>query len=288
MKTNDTKTLIPADAILDLHLHTIYSDGLWTPTDLFNHLAFRSFRVVSIVDHDTTAHVAELQRLGQACGILVLAGVEVTSEWNGMVAHVLCYAGEFSGSGLAELVDGTCRKQLENTRAVYAELENRGYRFPRRSEVLSDQDGELRRPVDNARLLVGHGYAEDLEEGLVLIRDAGYVIIAAPIHHTVEAAHSSGAVALLAHPGRGGGEIVRYDPPLLEEMLESTPLDGLEVFYPTHTQEQASVYLALANGRTLLVGAGSDSHDAGQRLPIAYRAEQCERLLGRCGIHVTF
>ena len=286
MKTNNAKTPIPADAVLDLHLHTIYSDGLWTPAELFDDLQARGFRVVSIVDHDTTAHVAELQRLGETRGILVLAGVEVTSEWNGKIAHVLCYAGEFSGNGLAELVDETCRRQLENTRAVYAELEARGYRFPRRAEVLADQQGELRRPVDNARLLVGHGYLEDLERGLGLIRDAGYVIAAAPIGRTVEAAHESGAVALLAHPGRGGGEIVRYDPPLLEEMLETTPLDGIEVYYPRHTPGQTAAYLALAAGRDLLIGAGSDSHGPHQRVPFPYRAEQCEKLLACCGASV--
>ncbi len=183
-------------------------------------------------------------------------------------------------------MDEICRRQLENTRAVYAELEARGYRFPRRAEVLADQQGELRRPVDNARLLVGHGYVEDLERGLDLIRDAGYVIAAAPIRRTVEAAHESGAVALLAHPGRGGGEIVRYDPPLLEEMLETTPLDGIEVYYPSHTPGQTAAYLALAAGRDLLVGAGSDSHGPHQRVPVPYRAEQCEKLLACCGASV--
>lgn len=287
MKTNDSKPPIPADAIVDLHLHTIYSDGVWSPAELLDHLASRNFRLVAIVDHDTTAHIPELQRLGETRGVRVLAGVEVTSEWNGMIAHVLCYASEFSGNSLTELVDKTCRKQLENTWKVYAELETRGYRFPRRGEVLAAQQGELRRPVDNAHLLVGHGYVADLEAGLAVIRDAGYVISAAPIHTTVEAAHASGAVALLAHPGRGGGEIVRYDPPLLDEMLAATPLDGVEVFYPSHTLQQTGAYLALTSERDLLVGAGSDSHGPGQHLPVAYRAEQCLKLLACCGISVT-
>jgi len=287
MKTNNSMPPIPADAVVDLHLHTFYSDGLWSPTELFDHLASRNFRVVAVVDHDTTAHVAELQQLGETRGLRVLAGVEVTSEWNGTIAHVLCYASEFSGNSLPELADETRRRQLENTREVYARLETRGYRFPRREEILAEQRGELRRPVDNARLLLGHGYVEDLDAGLSLIRDAGYVIAAARLDVTVAAAHASGAVALLAHPGRGGGEIVRYDPPLLEEMLEDTPLDGVEVDYPSHTLQQTDAYLALATRRDLLVGAGSDSHGPSQRLPIAYRADLCGKLLARCGTPVT-
>jgi 3',5'-nucleoside bisphosphate phosphatase len=287
MKTNDTSMPLSADTIVDLHLHTIYSDGLWTPAELFDYLASQNFRVVSIVDHDTTAHVAELHHLGEMHGILVLAGVEVTSEWNGKIAHVLCYAGQFSGNGLSDLVDKTRRKQLENTQAVYAELETRGYRFPRRDEILAAQHGELLRPVDNARLLAGHGYTQDLEGGLSLIRDAGYVIAAAPLHHAIAAAHESGAVALLAHPGRGGEEIVRYDPPLLQDLLDDAPLDGIEVYYPSHTLPQTAAYFTLATGRGLLVGVGSDSHGPQQRLPIAYRAEQCGKLLARCGMTVA-
>src|SRR5215469_15711015 len=143
MKTNNSMPPIPADAVVDLHLHTFYSDGLWSPTELFDHLASRNFRVVAVVDHDTTAHVAELQQLGETRGLRVLAGVEVTSEWNGTIAHVLCYASEFSGNSLPELADETRRRQLENTREVYTRLETRGYRFPRRKEILAEQRGEL-------------------------------------------------------------------------------------------------------------------------------------------------
>ncbi len=220
-------------AAVDLHLHTTYSDGQWLPDQLLDHLATEGFRVVSITDHDTLAHQDELQLQGKARGLTVLPGVEVTSRWRGMIAHVLCYAvgNTFGGESLQELVDGTRERQLENTRAVYAELERRRYAFPQRDEVLSAQRGELLRPIDNARLLLHHGYVTDIAKALALIADAGYTIDAAPIEASVDAAHAAGAVALLAHPGRGGdgGEIPRYPPELVAEMLGDTPLDGLEV-----------------------------------------------------------
>ena len=60
MKVNNSKPPIPADAVVDLHLHTMYSDGFWSPTDLLDHLASRNFRVVAIVDHDTTVSVGRV------------------------------------------------------------------------------------------------------------------------------------------------------------------------------------------------------------------------------------
>ena len=121
---------------------------------------------------------------------------------------------------------------------------------------------------------------------LNLLADAGYTIIAAPINVTLETAHVSGALALLAHPGRGGGEIQRYDPSLLKEMLEDARLDGIEVYYPRHTPEQTAAYQTLAAERGLLVSAGSDSHGPRQRVPIPYQAVQCGELLARCGIAI--
>jgi len=156
-----------------------------------------------------------------------------------------------------------------------------------RETVLAEQGGAVLRPVDNARLLLAHGDAADLAEALTMIRDAGYRQALAPLDRAVVAAHASGAVAVLAHPGRGGGEIYRFDPPLIDEMLADVPLDGIEVYYPTHTNEQTAAYAALAWRRGLLVGAGSDSHGPQQRLPIAYPARSTAALLARCGVEVS-
>jgi predicted metal-dependent phosphoesterase TrpH len=276
------------EQLVDLHLHTVYSDGQWQPDQLFSYLAAEGFTAVSITDHDTVAHQEELLQLGAAAGITVIAGVEVTSRWQGMIAHILCYAKAFTASGLAHLVEETTHDLLENTQAVYAELERRSFRFPRRDEVLADQQGQVLRPIDNVRLLVSHGYAIDLETGLQMIISAGYRIAAAPLPRVVEVAHQSGAVALLAHPGRGGGEITRYGPELLEEtLLPAVPLDGIEVYYPSHSPEQTEALLALANRRGLLISAGSDSHGPMSRPPVRYPGRYCTRLLARCGVSST-
>jgi predicted metal-dependent phosphoesterase TrpH len=271
---------------IDLQLHTTYSDGHWQPEKLFAHLAGAGFRAVAITDHDRLDTQGELRALGEARDILVIPAVEMTTSWRGMSAHLLCYAEAFWGDALAVLAERTKREQLANTRQVYDALRQRGYEFPRQDEVLADQDGQLRRPVDNARLLREHGYAADRARALALIAEAGYRSIAAPLAEVVAAAHADGALAVLAHPGRGGGEIQRYDPPLLAELLAEIPLDGIEVRYPTYTPEQVEAYAAFAAEHGLLASAGSDSHGPRQRLPVPYPADVCANLLARLGIEV--
>jgi predicted metal-dependent phosphoesterase TrpH len=275
-----------ADEPVDLQIHTVYSDGQWLPDELFTHLAARGFRAVAITDHDTLEHVESLCALGARHGVHVVPGTELTTEWRGHPAHLLCYAGQLAGDALAAVAGDTARRQQENTLAVHDELVRRGFTFPSGETVLAGEGGALLRPVDNARLLLAHGQAGDMATALAMIRDAGYRQALAPLDRAIAAAHASGAVAILAHPGRGGGEIFRFDPPLIEEMLADVPLDGIEVYYPIHSDEQTAAYAALARRRDLLVGAGSDSHGPQQRLPVAYPARSVAALLARCGVQV--
>ena len=277
--------LKPDDAV-DLHLHTVYSDGHWEPVELFDHLAGRGFRLVAVTDHDRVDRIAEMRALGEARGIAVLPGVEMTTNWRGKTLHLLCYGGDLAGGALARMAEATVAGMRENTREVYAELERRGYGFGRREEVLAGQGGRPLRPVDNARLLLAHGYAATMDEALALIADAGYRIISAPVADAVAAAHAAGAVTLVAHPGRQDGEIPSYTPGELAEMLGSVPFDGVEAYYPMHSAEQVAAYERFAGERGLLVSAGSDSHGPRQRLPMAYPAGTVAELLARCGVGV--
>jgi len=280
---------ITPTAAIDLQMHTVYSDGEWRPTDLLDYLAAHQFRVVAITDHDTLDHTDELVALGAERGVTVVPAVEVTTRWGEHWADLLCFAPiatGFTGDALRSLVARTMRLHFENTLAVHEELLRCGYTFPRQAEVLAAHAGALRRPSDNADLLVRHGYAGDFSQALDLLRDAGFHSIYAPLEEAVAAAHESGGVAILAHPGRQDVEISRFDPSLLAELLRVIPLDGIEVLYPTHTSEQLAAYSAFVAERALLRSAGSDSHGPSHRLPIPYPAATCAAFLGRCGIAV--
>src|SRR6185437_6929871 len=260
--------MLGANDHIDLQIHTIYSDGHWQLDDLFAHLAREQFRLVSITDHDSMEHLDALRALGDAHGVYVLPGIEMTTNWRGKSAHLLCYAAAFRGDALGQIARDTVASQLANTHAVYEELKRKGYHFAQQASLPT-------RPIDNARLLQSHGYAESLDEALRMITDAGYRSISVPLDEAVAAAHADGALAILAHPGRGGGEIYRYDIPPLSEMLAEIALDGIEARYPTYSEEHVAAYSAFAYERGLLISAGSDSHGPEQRLPIAYLASTC-------------
>lgn len=278
-------TLSP-DASIDLHMHTTYSDGHWPAEQLLDYLADEHFDLVAVTDHDRVDMVASIQALGAQRGLPVLAGVEMSTEWHGKMGDLLCYGFDPVNNELRPLTERVVREQLENTCEVHERLLKQGYAFPRKEEILAKNGGQLVRPGDNIALLRAHGYAPDFSTGLRLITEAGYQSIKVSMGEAIEAAHRSGGVCLIAHPGRREAHFTFYSPELLDEVRAELPLDGIEVYHPMHTPELVETYLAYAHQHKLLQSTGSDSHSLPTRMPMKYRAEISRALLERVGIEI--
>ena len=99
------------------------------------------------------------------------------------------------------------------------------------------------------------------------------------VAEAIEVAHQEEFLAILAHPGRaieGAMEIASEEE--LKGMIEMG-LDGLEAYYPSHTQEQIAFFLKVAREHKLFLSCGSDSHGPNHRLPHPWSAELCRRFL---------
>lgn len=268
-------------ASIDLQIHTTYSDGNWSAEQLFDYLVQEGFGLVAVTDHDRVDTLVSILQLGAQKRMPVLAAVEVSARFHGKMADVLCFGIDPHDRALRAVVDDVRQRQKANAEQVYEELQHRGYRFP--------HPQNLRVAGDCCTVLIKEGTVLDWPSALALITDAGYREMKADLAATVETVHRCGGVALLAHPGRGlrePQEFTDYTPELLDRVCAEVQLDGIEVYYPTHTLEQVETYLAYALQHNLLISAGSDSHGPPGRMPIKYRAELCRRLLERVGIQI--
>jgi 3',5'-nucleoside bisphosphate phosphatase len=281
-----TQLTLAPDASIDLHMHTTYSDGRWPAQQLIDYLVSEGYDFVSVTDHDRVDMIASIQQLAAEKNLPVLAGVEMSTDWKGKMGHILCYGFDPEDNYLREITESVVRLQLENTHAVHDELLHRGYAFPREEEVLAEHGGKLRRPGDNGRLLREHGYAGDWQTALKIIREAGFRSIMADMAETVDAAHRSGAVCLIAHPGRREQNFTFYDTPLLDELRVEVPIDGIEVYHPYHSPEIVKAYLDYVRKYDLLLTTGSDSHCIPGRMPIKHRAAISQAMLERVGVHI--
>jgi predicted metal-dependent phosphoesterase TrpH len=282
-----THLALEPSSSIDLHMHTNYSDGRWPAQQLIDYLAAEHFDLVAVTDHDRVDKVAEIQALAAEKHLPVLAGVEMSTQWNGRLAHLLCYGFDPAQNYLQAITAQVVQLQLENTYAVNDELKRQGYTFPRQGEVLAANNGKLRLPSDNIRLLIDHGYAANQRAGLQIIEKAGFHSILADMGETVDAAHRSGALCLIAHPGRRESGFTFYDTALLDQLRTTVPIDGIEIYHPYHAPDVIETYLHYVQKHDLLLSTGSDSHSIPGRMPRKHRAEISKKLLERLGITVT-
>ncbi len=286
VKVSTHHLVLAPDAAIDLQMHTTFSDGTWTPEQLLDYLAHEQFGLVAITDHDRVDTAPVLQQLATEKYLPLLTAVEMSTSWNGELTDVLCYGFDPEKNALQELAQDIAHRQRENTRDVCENLRKIGISFPNVHEL----DALLAKPSAQqphalVALLKKLGYGTGEPSAGTLITEAGFLWATNDLATVVNAAHRSGAVCLIAHPGRGEGYTC-YDGQLLDELRKQVPIDGLEVYYPAHTPEQMVMYREYAKTHNLLTSSGSDSHGP-EKKPIKYRAELSQSLLERLGIQIS-
>ena len=75
----------------DLHLHTSYSDGTYTPQELIRESVNAGLSAIAITDHDTVDAVGPSLEIARNHNIEVLPGIELTAEYDGKEVHILGY-----------------------------------------------------------------------------------------------------------------------------------------------------------------------------------------------------
>ncbi len=281
---------LPPTAAVDLHMHTLASDGTWVPRELFTVLEEREFRVVAVCDHDTMRSVPAAMAEGAARGIQVIPGVEVTCRWGGRQWHVLVYGVDPARD------DERARPFLTMVRMQDKHLTELALdakeRVEKSGKVLPSWEREVAgrppMPVHTLRAMIADKHVANLSEAANLVASlGGRFNTEQPLELVIELAHLAGGTCVVAHPGRADlGPAMTEE--TLEAMLADAPIDGLECHYRTYTDDDTAFYRGLAERHGLLISTGSDSHGPGVPVdPRAWRAIWCQSLLDRLGIPVA-
>jgi predicted metal-dependent phosphoesterase TrpH len=277
--------------MIDLHIHTTATPhhSSWEPDALARAAARAGLRAIAATDHNTTASVRALLAAGARHGVRVIPGVEIDSGFGSKLWHTLVYAVDPDEPALLTLCTAVFERNMADAAALRGELARRGFGLEGldalgRAPNVADVGAALAR--QNA--LPGRQPTEDDESAgmrYILTEVAGgYWPIG--VDAIIEVAHHSGGLAVLAHPGRS--KSIYAIPATAEDIaaLAQAGLDGIEVFYPSHTAEQRALYRDLAQRHGLLVTGGSDSH--GPRQPLAaWPVEECKEFLERVDARVA-
>lgn len=243
-----------AGSRVDLHTHSTFSDGELTPEQLLEEALWHGIGALALTDHDCVDGLDAAREAGARRSIEIVAGVELSCEFNGMEAHLL---------GLFLEPDETLRKELKRMQ------DNRESRMERmlqklrelniridRDELPSEERQSLGRP-HLARLLLQKGYVRTISEAFErYIGDRGPAYIPKDrwtVRQGLDLIHNSRGISFLAHPGASG--LV----PFLDAFA-ALGVMGVEVHYPKHPPALEQKLLAEAARLGLLVSGGSDFH----------------------------
>lgn len=285
--TAEERITIPARAPIDLHMHTLASDGGWTPSALIDHLAGRGFRVAAVCDHDTQRSVLQAIELGKSRGIHVIPGVEMTCGWNGRQLHILSYGvrpdrTDDDSSDYRRLSAQIDQQLQENAADAARRIEADGKPLPNLDTVRA---GRPLWPFHVLMAAIEMKHVPNLTKAAELVVELGGSFTAElPLSEWVAAVHKAGGVCSIAHPGRADAVGIVSEEEI-DRIVAETGMDGLEAHYRSYSDQQTALYRRLAAERGMLVSAGSDSHAPHRPVnPRPWHAVWVKDLLARMGV----
>jgi 3',5'-nucleoside bisphosphate phosphatase len=246
---------------LDLHLHTTHSDGSCTPTEVVGLAHQAGVTAMAITDHDITTGLVEASAAGEALGIEVIPGVEISSILGNSELHILGYFLDWQDTRLNERLKTLRDSRHRRNPKIVERLQSLGIDLTYDEvRALAGSDSVGRPHI--ARALMDKGVVTSAKEAFDrFLADGKPAYVPRDLPSPAEAIHwikAARGLAVLAHP-----TWVRCtDQSLIElvRQLKADGLDGVEVYYSTHAARQTREYLSLAQQLGLLVTGGSDFH----------------------------
>ena len=251
----------PQPDLVDLHVHSSVSDGLFPPHEVVRLAAEIGLRAIALTDHDTVAGVPEALAAGRVLGIEVIPGVEFSAEFDDGACHILGYFVDPTNPPLLDLLHAVRQGRHERNLKILARLNELG--IPMTLE-------EVWRNVGDGVLTRGHFAAVLMQRKVVKTWDdafekylgrGGQAYVArrrVTPRDAIQAVRAAGGLAALAHPrqlNRGAAETDAWI-----ERLAAAGLEAVETESPDHTSNYARRYKAAAERLGLLEVGGTDWH----------------------------
>lgn len=250
----------------DLHTHSTFSDGSFTPTELVAEAKRKGLCAVALTDHNTPSGLPEFCTAAEKAGIEAVPGVEFSTDYGNTELHIV---GLFIKPEHYEAARALALRMRENKLKCHIKLAERlcaaGYEIDYDEICAATPRGNINR-VNFARALMEKGYVSSINEAFedLLSKDRGFYEEPPhlPVFEVLDFLRDIGAVSVLAHPFLS----FKKEEELLAFLPEAKAhgLVAMETAYSKHSEEQTEKARAIAHEFGLLQSGGSDFHGAGK------------------------
>ena len=248
-------------AVVDLHLHTLASDGRLSPTELVRLAARQGLKTVAVTDHDTTDGLAEaFEAAKKFPGLRIIPGIELSADVPGDEVHVLGY---FIDTDDAELQAELLRfreGRVDRAKTMVDKLDQLGIHVEWERVQHFAGDGAVGRP-HIAMALVEAGYCQEPKDAFPEYLGRNGLAYVERVKLT-----PADAVSMIQ---RAGGAAVLAHPAYMNDMeagiasLSGIGLAGIEVHYAKYREDTIRQLARIARQYELIPCGGSDYHGMG-------------------------
>ncbi len=248
----------------DLHMHTTFSDGTFSPEEMAQAAQRHRLACVALTDHDTVAGCARMAAECARLGIEFVNATELTAEIDGVEVHILGYFIDPANPHfLASLVKFQHARQ-QRIRDMATRLQAQGIPLEADAVFAIAKCESPGRP-HVARALVQAGLCSSMDEAferfLKKHRPAWVPKFKISAHDAIALIHHAGGVAVIAHPALNKSDDII-------PVLVAAGIDGIECFHTRHSTAASEHYMLMAEQYGLAITGGSDCHGMNKGRPL--------------------
>ena len=245
--------------MIDLHTHSLYSDGTDTVEQIIEKAKALGLSQISITDHNILTGSIAASKIAE--GIDYIIGTELTVDYNGSEVHLLSYFPNGSKTDYKNvqfiIKEAEAYKRIALLETI-ERLNDMGIDI-NINELKEFSKGIMNR-VHICKVLMKHGYVNSVSEGFdkyVGDHCPAYVPRKTiSINTAIEAVHNDGGIAIVAHPYE---YVENFDiDEFFTEVIDK--IDGIECYHPSANEENIKHLLDIANKHNKLITGGSDYH----------------------------
>ncbi len=240
---------------VDLHSHTNYSDGYYSPEELVHKAKDAGISILSITDHDSVNAIEKATKVGEKLGVQIIPGVEISSDLRGAEVHILGYFIDTENKELEHYLTFFREERVRRAARIVEKLNNLGFEITLDDVLEKAKNSAVGRPHIAQAMLekkIVNTYFEAFNK---YIKNGGPAY-ERKVHLSPQSAFKiisdAGGLSFIAHPAH-------MPESMIKELIDAGA-DGIEVIHPSHSRELVRFYRGIVNEYFLLESGGSDFH----------------------------
>ena len=247
----------------DLHTHSVFSDGTYTPAQLLQEAQERDLTAIALTDHNTVAGLPDFLAAAKNSAVEAVPGVEFSTDYNGIELHILALdLKEEYFAQVTDLMEDYNRRKDQSNADLVEKLNRAGFALDYDKIKGATPKGQVNRALIAAELM--HlGYVESVQEAFKKLLSPKHGYYTPPRRNTpvemLQIIRQLGAVSVLAHPYLN---LKQEELVVFLEQATRGGLQGMEVYYSTYDDATTALALETAEAFGLRKSGGSDFHGA--------------------------